>query len=405
MKPEKPSHLSPKFVSSSSKLGELLTQETAVASGLKSLKAIFAPRPHLFIYDPARGHVATQVSETGFHKLMVLGASERNLDRARRILQAAGFNHEAIAAIEPGDRVCLAKLLGSGELSVDWLRENWQAMHAGEPDVLEVGLALGQSYTFARQQEQAGIQDFSRAWHTETARRLASCLIKGNGSVDGDAIAVAIEQLQRDFHRTQLPRGPYAERLARVLARLGDAAALRARLESIKGPAPAAADFVRATLGLSPTVAVTDTDARRAVLAALLAELRQDAVGSCFATSLAIKVHDEKPDQLLSDLKALLEDGKLTRTLHLGHDARATADFPLNPSIGLEELQQPFAADAKGRVVSMGNLNFSKPLAPREIPGLRAALGVLGLTTSAAMKGAIREAHQALGGKPLCMRS
>lgn len=105
MKPEKPSHLSPKFVSSSSKLGELLTQETAVASGLKSLKAIFAPRPQLFIYDPARGHVATQVSETGFHKLMVLGASERNLDRARRILQAAGFNHEAIAAIEPRDRV------------------------------------------------------------------------------------------------------------------------------------------------------------------------------------------------------------------------------------------------------------------------------------------------------------
>ncbi|MBK8508166.1 MAG: hypothetical protein IPL51_05790 [Candidatus Competibacteraceae bacterium] len=381
------------MVASDQELGEPLS----AAPKMESLKAAFAP-PRLFIYDPARGHIATRVSDKGFAQLAKFDVSERNLDRARRILQAAGFYPDTIAAIDPGERICLAKLLGSGELSVDWLRENWEALRAGQPDIVEIGLALGQSYTFAHQQEQAGIQDFSRAWHTETARRLANCLIKGNGSVDTDAIAVAIKQLQSDFYRLQLLRGPHGDRLPQMLETLIQDRGSREVLETIKAPASAvASDLVRATLSLPPGRAVTETDARRAALAALLAELRQDSVGSCFATSLAIKVHGDLPRLLIYDLKSLIETGKLTRTVNRSFKPSETVEFPLNPSIGLAELRQPLVIDSKGRIVQVANQKLPAPIAPHEIPGLRAALESLGLTARADMKRALREACSAPG--------
>ncbi|MGE3953975.1 MAG: hypothetical protein AB7F31_02100 [Parachlamydiales bacterium] len=69
---------------------------------------------------------------------------------------------------------------------------------------------------------------------------------------------------------------------------------------------------IRETLGLPEGRPVGAEETRRAVLAALLTPLRQK-IGSCFATAPAILIQSEAPEQLLADLKELIERGRLTR--------------------------------------------------------------------------------------------
>ncbi|MFO1350028.1 MAG: hypothetical protein U1F68_04840 [Gammaproteobacteria bacterium] len=308
MKPEAPSGRSPTFAWSDRELSEPLGNEPLFTSRLRLIKARLSP-PRLFIYDPDRGHVATRVSGAGFRKLSTLRVSDRNLERAHKILRAAGFNPAELARCE--DKIVLGKLIGGGELGVDWLRAHWGVLCRDAPAAFMIRLILGQWVTFTLQRQQTEEQDQARAGAAETARRLANGLIDDGGKVDTDAVAVALEQLQGHFYRSRWSPDPHGPHLDRMLACLSKDAGLRAQLQSIRAPAPVAADLVRATLGLPATHCPTATDARRAVLAALLADLRQGWVGSCFVTCLAIQVHEEQPDWLVRDLKALVEDGRL----------------------------------------------------------------------------------------------
>lgn len=58
---------------------------------------------------------------------------------------------------------------------------------------------------------------------------------------------------------------------------------------------------------------VSNTHLQKFVLAAFLMHLRQDDVGSCFATNVSIQIQEKHPLQMLKDLKEIVESAQLTR--------------------------------------------------------------------------------------------
>src|SRR5207344_1643111 len=73
-------------------------------------------------------------------------------------------------------------------------------------------------------------------------------------------------------------------------------------------------DMLRATLGKKGGDALSPAEVKKAVLSAMLAELRQMDVGSCFATLTACRVHDQQQDRMLQDMTEMLSTGAITRT-------------------------------------------------------------------------------------------
>lgn len=73
---------------------------------------------------------------------------------------------------------------------------------------------------------------------------------------------------------------------------------------------------LRSTLGLEEGTELTAMHTKQAVLAALLTDIRQGEMGSCFATALAIILHDQNPMQVAQDLKIMMETGELTKEIN-----------------------------------------------------------------------------------------
>jgi len=93
---------------------------------------------------------------------------------------------------------------------------------------------------------------------------------------------------------------------------------------------------IRTTLNLPFTHKVTDSDAVKCLLVALLSHLRQENSRSCFTTAIASSILRSNPEQCIQDLQSLLRNSHLTRTvdgvkhhvsflLHLGKTALDTA--------------------------------------------------------------------------------
>lgn len=75
-------------------------------------------------------------------------------------------------------------------------------------------------------------------------------------------------------------------------------------------------NLVRATLGLDEGTTLTAAHSKQAVCAALLTDLRQGEMASCFATSVAIMVHDQNPLQVATELKQMIETGVLKNNVN-----------------------------------------------------------------------------------------
>lgn len=101
--------------------------------------------------------------------------------------------------------------------------------------------------------------------------------------------------------------------------------------------------LIRETLHLVENHVITDADARRASLSALLTSLRQN-VGSCFATAPAILMQSEFPVRFLNELGELIGTGRLKRIYQGEEDA-----VPLCPSSGVGELLRPFLLSSLGK--------------------------------------------------------
>jgi hypothetical protein len=159
---------------------------------------------------------------------------------------------------------------------------------------------------------------------TQGATEIAKHLITASGQLADESLIAGIKAtfaegigINNDF-------------LVQQLDRLLHDASLQAQLMNIgkNGISTAAHQAIGETLGLPPGAPITAKEARQAALAAMLSPLRQGAVGSCFATSVAINMHDTRPSEMLRDMASLIEKGFIER-----RNGNARIQLPFNQSM------------------------------------------------------------------------
>ncbi len=187
-----------------------------------------------------------------------------------------------------------------------------------------------------------------------------------------DDLAAVAEELAASKD-AGLPQSVHA---LQMLQRLQSDKKVQTQLAAIKAPPdPATAtteegkqtlrmaqNLIRTSLGLAPDAVLTDADAKRAAAAALLTQMRQGDVGSCFATASAIRVQRNKPQQFLADMAQILSTGKLTREIE-------------SPPGTKLKIEVPISREMIGRKVDVQRKGAKLHLSPKMV----AALDALGL--------------------------
>ena len=186
-----------------------------------------------------------------------------------------------------------------------------------------------------------GIQSSCSVVNVRKARLLATYLIDEAGELQLPKVRLAKDLLEKKQHSFGFGAEEAKirdERLLRMLTFLSENVEAQRLIKKMNRPLVnrLAEIAIRDTLLLPDTVPVTDTHARRAVLAALCTTLRQS-LGSCFATAPAIMVHDEQPMLFLHDLDELIGTAKLKRTV-----AGTEYSVPMSGSWGQGDLKKAF---------------------------------------------------------------
>ncbi|QDU41229.1 hypothetical protein Mal4_55940 [Maioricimonas rarisocia] len=163
-----------------------------------------------------------------------------------------------------------------------------------------------------------------------------------------------------DSDHSELPQSVH---MIQVMTRIGNDESLQKAIQKIEKPdddSPAAR-MIRATLGLPGDAKLTDAHARQAVVCAMMSQLRQGSVGSCFATATAVEVQMSKPEIFVRDMTQLFKEGKISRKVKVDGTSK-TIEIPINENIlAASTYQQP--------------VKFSG--APHETPGISTALDSL----------------------------
>lgn len=128
-------------------------------------------------------------------------------------------------------------------------------------------------------------------------------------------------------------------------------------------------DIIRLTLKLPPDALPTDLQAKTVALAALLSDVRQGPVGSCFATSVAIMMMGALKAKVLADFGELLRTGKITRKSTKDSDQ---TDFIAILDIGDSESSQTFSTTHEGAYSNTKSHVWDSP-------GLQSACRQLGI--------------------------
>ena len=203
-------------------------------------------------------------------------------------------------------------------------------------------------------------------------RALACRIIDAHGGIDQSQLEDSIQGLSR-YRYCLDPSSPYESRsrghALALLQSLANDEALCKDLLAIRIPTENlhAQTLVRDTLDVPSQSPLTDAHARQASLCVLLGYFRQN-VGSCFATAPGILVQAYHPRQLLHDLQALLNTGKLERYFD-----GAGLEVPLSRGAGIGDYRKPIALHRSQRETLR---RFSHS------PALSAALKAAGLLTN-----------------------
>ena len=230
--------------------------------------------------------------------------------------------------------------------------------------------------SMAAAQVECALQNAAESRNCEAARLLAERLINDSGEIE----TVGLFLDDPDQVAGGLGAAPHSKQLARTLKKLRDEPQLQQKLCSIGKPEPAnpACQLIRSSLGLATGDEVTEVHARKAVLSAMLAELRQKDVGSCFATSTAIRVHDDDPGRLLDDLKQMIERGKLTRNIPQLNAPDFPCEVPINMQVSEAALAVKVKLEIDGNMPVPGDPNAPQLLI-WDTPPVAAALKAFGI--------------------------
>ncbi|CAM2063915.1 hypothetical protein SCOR_01030 [Sulfidibacter corallicola] len=392
----------PKFVT-----GTFAAGARAVPSGngygsslLRGLRGSPAPTTRLALYDPAVGHhVGTSATQTKLNNLNLVNTvnhvgfyRSEDVNTATDILESLNIN---VDTWSNSQKIRAAQLVASGDVGVGWLRLHIQDVRQNDATAIAVGKLLQEDYDHALAQNKSGLQDASVSWNSHSAVKMAEKIIGPGGAIDQNFVAEFSAQLQNDPLRAGHGRGPHQAHLLKILNLLANDAGFQNDLGAVRSPrgnGNPARNLIRATLGLPTGTAVTRTHTKRAVLAALLAEVRQGAVGSCFATSVAVMVHDEQPRKMLNMLSQMVRNGCFTGTYRPNANRRVDVALPLNTTLNRDNYTQTIRLTSTGDLTRVGRRNLADAQPLHELPGVKEALSAAGfpaINHAALVNGAI----------------
>lgn len=220
----------------------------------------------------------------------------------------------------------------------------------------------------AEEQKKAKLQNPDRAANVDLAKNLSDRLITDDGL---DVMALHLQNLDELDDGT-----PAGKAMARTLKQLRDDPKLQALFEGL--PAPKRdnpiCDMLRSTLGKKGDAELTPQEVKKAVLSAMLAELRQMDVGSCFGTSVAVHVHDSAPSLMLKDMHEMLSTGAITRVA----DGK-TVTAPVQPRMSDAPMSTKLKLGKDGNLKATEGKDLDKAQSLESTPAFSGALDSLGI--------------------------
>lgn len=361
------------------------------------------PRTLALFDHTQQRHLSTGVTQTQFNTLAqldrqqhpVFSLSHRN--QAEAILQTAGV---AILGLTTAEKVKAAVMLGTGEVSGAWMRDNIDHVTANDQRDITVGKMLQSAYLFAHEQQRGGLQDPSASFNTKLALDVADKVLAHDGTVDRDMVDTLITQLGNDRMATSLKVGPHRAEMIKLLTHIRDTGGFRNTLAGITAPAnnSAQAKTIRATIN-KPVGNLTDRDVRKAVLSSMLSHLRQGSVGSCFGTSIAIHIKTNHYNKTLTMLKDLVENNRLQGTFQNGPLANPVVfDLPGNHNALDLQYNHTMKFDRSGTVTQVNGQGLPESVKLYDIPGVIQGLNAVGITDRQAQIAAVTAAAGRMAG-------
>ncbi|QTD54095.1 hypothetical protein [Sulfidibacter corallicola] len=352
----------------------------------QGLMANFSRTPKtlaLFNHE-GQNHISTGVSELQFGLLEMLDSVQNpSLDATNKQLVKDILNTAGVDFSEMNQRTQLkaAVMLGRGEVSGAWLAQNTNAVSRDDADAIAVGKMLQKDYAFAHKQKMGGIQDPSDSFNTRLALDIADRVIGVDGNVDQNKLDTVIEQLQNDTLAATFGVGPHRQEMVKLLTHISNSGNFRNVLNGINAPNLNTPQerIVRATIN-KPTGNLTDRDARKAVLSAMLSHLRQGSVGSCFGTSIAIHLKTNHYDKTLNIMKSLVERGVVPAQFQKTPNTNQyNFDFPINDRVFDTQYDQNMSIKRNGIVTAVDGSGLDGNIKVKEIPGIVKALEAIGI--------------------------
>ncbi len=229
---------------------------------------------------------------------------------------------------------------------------------------------LAKNGTAADEQKKSKLQDPDRAANVDLAKNVSVRLVTDDGGLD--LMALHLQNLD------DLDDGTLAGKtMARTLKKLRDDPKLQALFEGLPMPERdnPICDMLRATLGKKGGEPLSPAEVKKAVLSAMLAELRQMDVGSCFGTSVTVHVHDAKPGLMLKDMHEMLGTGKITRMA-----GGKMVEAPVQPRMSDGVMKTPLKlAKSGGKLKASGGEDLDAPQSLENTPAFSSSLDSLGI--------------------------
>ena len=207
------------------------------------------------------------------------------------------------------------------------------------------------------------------AINTLIPSEIAKALLTQNGNIN-----VGIIDLLSDIFLSHASLHINHEaNLSYALKVLQQSPKLREEFGKVHAPPPyhiPSNQVIRASLGLSDEIPVTDFHAQLTILIALMSHLRQEGDVSCFAVSLAIEILSSQLLNCFKDLSHLLQEGKLTRNIK-----GLERDIPFLAKIYDDNLNRVIQINSEGSLILNGE-RYSKIWKAPAILAVARSLGI-----------------------------
>lgn len=245
--------------------------------------------------------------------------ADRNLEKYNRLLKPTGVTISMLKDFAEGTDIshknAIAELLSNlaGEdcnnLNIDQLKELSKLLIERRATQNTSVLLINKIASLRKTGEATKVQYDEELFHL--IRSASEAIIGKDGKINIEATKEILKQIKfwDDRHH---------EHGLRILDLLINSPKFRKSIEKIKKPGDmegtgTVKSYIRTMLCMRSDQEITSVDAKRAILGAVLSDLRQGNEGSCFGTAISIAAHDCIPQLMIKDLSSMVEKGYFTR--------------------------------------------------------------------------------------------